>query len=156
MFVVPYDALVDDVAVAVPACFNDSRRQANEDAGTISGMGVPCISDEPPAAATAYVLDRKASKGGNTLSCDMGGGTFDVMLRGGIFEVEAAAVGTRLGGEHSALAPLTSAFRIQARDREGHVWKPVCGQAFGDAVRACVVHPLPVNAGNHRNRLALC
>merc|ERR1719482_58247 len=93
---------INDAVVTVPAYFNDSQRQATKDAGTISGMNVLRIINEPTAAAIAYGLDKKASGEKNILIYDMGGGTFDVSLltiEDGIFEVKATAGDTHLGGE---------------------------------------------------------
>ena len=91
---------INDAVVTVPAYFNDSRRQATEDAGTISGMNVLRIINEPTAAAIAYGLDKKGSGERNILIYDMGGGTFDVSLltiEDGIFEVKATAGDTPWG-----------------------------------------------------------
>ena len=88
--------------VTVPAYFNDSQRQATKDAGTISGMEVLRIINEPTAAAIAYGLDKTEEAEKNILIFDLGGGTFDVTLLtidGGIFEVKATAGDTHLGGE---------------------------------------------------------
>merc|ERR1712084_117369 len=71
---------INDAVVTVPAYFNDSQRQATKDAGTISGMNVLRIINEPTAAAIAYGLDKKGSGERNILIYDMGGGTFDVSL----------------------------------------------------------------------------
>merc|ERR1712022_28077 len=93
---------VKDVVVTVPAYFNDSQRQATKDAGTIAGLNVMRIINEPTAAAIAYGLDKKATGERNVLIFDMGGGTFDVSLltiEDGIFEVKATAGDTHLGGE---------------------------------------------------------
>jgi len=93
---------VNDAVVTVPAYFNDSQRQATKDAGTISGMNVLRIINEPTAAAIAYGLDKKVSGERNVLIFDLGGGTFDVSLltiEEGIFEVKATAGDTHLGGE---------------------------------------------------------
>merc|ERR1712088_166333 len=93
---------INDAVVTVPAYFNDSQRQATKDAGTISGMNVLRIINEPTAAAIAYGLDKKGSGERNILIYDMGGGTFDVSLltiEDGIFEVKATAGDTHLGGE---------------------------------------------------------
>jgi len=93
---------VKDVVVTVPAYFNDSQRQATKDAGTIAGLNVLRIINEPTAAAIAYGLDKKASGERNVLIFDLGGGTFDVSLLtidDGIFEVKATAGDTHLGGE---------------------------------------------------------
>merc|ERR1739848_757100 len=88
--------------VTVPAYFNDSQRQATKDAGSIAGLNVLRIINEPTAAAIAYGLDKKGSVERNVLIYDMGGGTFDVSLltiEDGIFEVKATAGDTHLGGE---------------------------------------------------------
>jgi len=98
---------VTDAVVTVPAYFNDSQRQATKDAGTIAGLNVLRIINEPTAAAIAYGLDKKASvsdgKGErNVLIFDLGGGTFDVSIltiEDGIFEVKSTAGDTHLGGE---------------------------------------------------------
>jgi L1 cell adhesion molecule like protein len=93
---------VKDAVVTVPAYFNDSQRQATKDAGTISGMNVLRIINEPTAAAIAYGLDKKGHGERNVLIFDLGGGTFDVSIltiEDGIFEVKSTAVDTHLGGE---------------------------------------------------------
>jgi len=92
---------VTDAVVTVPAYFNDSQRQATKDAGTISGLNILRIINEPTAAAIAYGLDNQQSEK-NVLIFDLGGGTFDVSLLNiddGIFEVKATAGDTHLGGE---------------------------------------------------------
>jgi len=70
---------VDNAVVTVPAYFNDAQRQATKDAGTIAGLNVLRIINEPTAAAIAYGLDKKA-KEKNILVYDLGGGTFDVSI----------------------------------------------------------------------------
>merc|ERR1712096_377694 len=85
-----------------PAYFNDSQRQATKDAGTISGLNVLRIINEPTAAAIAYGLDKKVGDEKNVLIFDLGGGTFDVSIltiEDGIFEVKSTAGDTHLGGE---------------------------------------------------------
>merc|ERR1711935_818682 len=87
--------------VTVPAYFNDAQRQATKDAGTISGMTVQRIINEPTAAAIAYGMDKKGGEK-NILVFDLGGGTFDVTLLtidNGVFEVLATNGDTHLGGE---------------------------------------------------------
>jgi len=93
---------VKDAVVTVPAYFNDSQRQATKDAGTIAGLNVKRIINEPTAAAIAYGLDKKDQGERNVLIFDLGGGTFDVSLLtidDGIFEVKATNGHTHLGGE---------------------------------------------------------
>ena len=88
--------------VTVPAYFNDAQRQATKDAGTIAGLRVLRVINEPTAAAIAYGLDKKADGEKNVLVYDLGGGTFDVTLLsidGGVFEVKATSGDTHLGGE---------------------------------------------------------
>ncbi|KAJ8604066.1 hypothetical protein CTAYLR_001756 [Chrysophaeum taylorii] len=92
---------VKNAVITVPAYFNDSQRQATKDAGSISGLNVLRIINEPTAAAIAYGLDKKGNER-NVLIFDLGGGTFDVSLltiEEGIFEVKATAGDTHLGGE---------------------------------------------------------
>ncbi|KAG1792222.1 Hsp70 protein-domain-containing protein [Suillus plorans] len=93
---------ISDAIVTIPAYFDDSQRQATKDAGTISGMNVLHIINQPTAAAIAYGLDKKVIGEGNILIFDLGGGTFDVSLltiEEGIFEVKTTAGNTHLGGE---------------------------------------------------------
>jgi len=93
---------IKDAVVTVPAYFNDSQRQATKDAGTIAGLNVLRIINEPTAAAIAYGLDKKSTVERNVLIFDLGGGTFDVSLltiEEGIFEVKATNGHTHLGGE---------------------------------------------------------
>ncbi|XP_077002891.1 heat shock-related 70 kDa protein 2-like [Tamandua tetradactyla] len=95
---------VDHAVITVPAYFSDSQRQATKDAGTIAGLNILRIINEPTAAAIAYGLDRKRSfkHAKNVLIFDLGGGTFDVSIlniREGIFEVKSTAGDTHLGGE---------------------------------------------------------
>merc|ERR1712146_724085 len=88
--------------MGVPAYFNDAQRQATKDAGTIAGINVLRIINEPTAAAIAYGLDRQQAQERNILIFDLGGGTFDVSLLAieeGIFEVRATNGHTHLGGE---------------------------------------------------------
>jgi len=92
---------VKHAVVTVPAYFNDAQRQATKDAGTISGLSVQRIINEPTAAAIAYGLDKKGGEK-NILVFDLGGGTFDVTLLtidNGVFEVLSTNGDTHLGGE---------------------------------------------------------
>ncbi|PIO38660.1 hypothetical protein AB205_0102150 [Aquarana catesbeiana] len=93
---------VTNAVITVPAYFNDSQRHATKDAGTISGLNVLRIINEPTAAAIAYGLDKKVGAERNMLIFDLGGGTFDVSIltiEDGIFEVKSTAGDTHLGGE---------------------------------------------------------
>ena len=95
------DKEISNAVVTVPAYFNDAQRQATKDAGTISGLNVERIINEPTAAAIAYGLDKKGGEK-NILVFDLGGGTFDVTLLtidNGVFEVLATNGDTHLGGE---------------------------------------------------------
>ncbi|KAF9074519.1 heat shock protein 70 family [Rhodocollybia butyracea] len=92
---------VTHAVVTVPAYFNDAQRQATKDAGTIAGLQILRIINEPTAAAIAYGLNKKAGES-QIIVYDLGGGTFDVSLLSiddGVFEVLATAGDTHLGGE---------------------------------------------------------
>jgi molecular chaperone DnaK len=91
---------VNQAVITVPAYFNDSQRQATKDAGTIAGLEVLRIINEPTAAALAYGLDKKQAE--TILVFDLGGGTFDVSVLevgDGVFEVKSTAGDTHLGGD---------------------------------------------------------
>merc|ERR1711953_1657319 len=91
---------VTQAVITVPAYFNDSQRQATLDAGTIAGLEVLRIINEPTAASLAYGLDKKQNE--TILVFDLGGGTFDVSILevgDGIFEVLSTAGDTNLGGD---------------------------------------------------------
>jgi len=92
---------IKNAVVTVPAYFNDAQRQATKDAGTIAGLNVMRIINEPTAAAIAYGLDKKDGER-TILVYDLGGGTFDVSLLSiddGVFEVLATNGDTHLGGQ---------------------------------------------------------
>ncbi|KAL1273566.1 hypothetical protein QQF64_026380 [Cirrhinus molitorella] len=92
---------VTHAVVTVPAYFNDAQRQATKDAGTIAGLTIIRVINEPTAAAIAYGLD-KMGQGKNILVFDLGGGTFDVSLLtidNGVFKVKGTNGDTHLGGE---------------------------------------------------------
>ncbi|PYH45014.1 Hsp70 family ATPase KAR2 [Aspergillus saccharolyticus JOP 1030-1] len=92
---------VTHAVVTVPAYFNDAQRQATKDAGTIAGLNVLRVVNEPTAAAIAYGLDKTDGER-QVIVYDLGGGTFDVSLLSiddGVFEVLATAGDTHLGGE---------------------------------------------------------
>jgi molecular chaperone DnaK len=92
---------VTQAVITVPAYFNDAQRQATKDAGTIAGLEVLRIINEPTAASLAYGLDKK--KNDETIAVyDLGGGTFDIsilQLGEGVFEVKATNGDTHLGGD---------------------------------------------------------
>ncbi|MEM2760235.1 MAG: molecular chaperone DnaK [Nitrososphaerales archaeon] len=91
---------VDKAVITVPAYFNDNQRQATKDAGTIAGLEVVRIINEPTAASLAYGLD-KAEKELKIMVFDFGGGTLDVTIMemgGGVFEVKSTSGDTQLGG----------------------------------------------------------
>ena len=92
---------VNDAVVTVPAYFNDAQRQATKDAGTIAGLDVKRIINEPTAAALAYGLDKKKDE---TIAVyDFGGGTFDISILqvgDGLVEVKATNGDTHLGGDN--------------------------------------------------------
>jgi molecular chaperone HscA len=88
------------VVITVPAYFDDAQRQATKDAGTLAGLKVLRLLNEPTAAAVAYGLDRGSD--GVIAVYDLGGGTFDISilrLSQGVFEVLATAGDTALGGD---------------------------------------------------------
>ncbi len=92
---------VTDAVITVPAYFNDSQRQATKDAGTIAGLNVRRIINEPTAAALAYGLDKKKDE---TIAVyDFGGGTFDISILevgDNVVEVKATNGDTHLGGDN--------------------------------------------------------
>lgn len=93
---------VDKAVITVPAYFNDAQRQATIDAGTIAGLKVLRIINEPTAAAMAYGLEKKKQGEKHVVIFDFGGGTFDISLLcidDGVFEVLATGGDTHLGGE---------------------------------------------------------
>ena len=92
---------VDGAVITVPAYFNDDQRQATKDAGTIAGLDVKRIINEPTAASLAYGLDKESDQ--TILVFDLGGGTFDVSvleIGDGVFEVKATAGDNHLGGDN--------------------------------------------------------
>ncbi|MBD1833741.1 molecular chaperone DnaK [Cyanobacteria bacterium FACHB-472] len=92
---------VDQAVITVPAYFTDAQRQATKDAGTIAGLEVLRIINEPTAAALAYGLDKQDQEQ-RILVFDLGGGTFDVsvlQLGDGVFEVKATSGNNHLGGD---------------------------------------------------------
>ena len=91
---------VTQAVITVPAYFNDSQRQATKDAGTIAGLDVQRIVNEPTAASLAYGLDKKKDE--EIAVYDLGGGTFDISvleIGDGVFEVKATNGDTHLGGD---------------------------------------------------------
>jgi molecular chaperone DnaK len=92
---------VTQAVITVPAYFNDSQRQATKDAGTIAGLEVLRIINEPTAASLAFGLDKKSEE---TIAVyDLGGGTFDISILeigDGVFEVKATNGDTHLGGDN--------------------------------------------------------
>lgn len=92
---------VKEAVITVPAYFTDSQRQATKDAGTIAGLEVKRIINEPTAAALAYGLDKKKEE--KVLVFDLGGGTFDVSIlevSDGVIEVLSTAGNNHLGGDN--------------------------------------------------------
>ncbi len=91
---------VKDVVITVPAYFNDAQRQATKEAGTIAGLNILRIINEPTAASLAYGLDKNRSE--TVLVFDFGGGTFDVSILDvgeGVIEVRSTNGDTHLGGD---------------------------------------------------------
>ncbi|RLN18513.1 luminal-binding protein 4-like [Panicum miliaceum] len=128
---------VTDAVVTVPAYFNDAQRQATKDAGTIAGLNVPRIINEPTAAAIAYGLDKKGAEM-NVLVYDLGGGTFDVSvlsLDRGVFEVLATSGDTHLGGEDFDQRVMDHFIRLIRRKHGRDISKD--GRALGKLRREC-------------------
>jgi molecular chaperone DnaK len=91
---------INKAVITTPAYFNDAQRQATKDAGTIAGLEVLRIINEPTASALAYGIDREGEA--TVLVYDLGGGTFDVSILSlgeGVFEVQATAGNNHLGGD---------------------------------------------------------
>ena len=91
---------ITKAVITVPAYFNDAQRQATKDAGTIAGLEVLRIINEPTASALAYGIDKEGES--TVLVYDLGGGTFDVsilQLGDGVFEVKTTAGNNHLGGD---------------------------------------------------------
>ncbi len=91
---------VTEAVITVPAYFSDAQRQATKDAGTIAGLNVQRIINEPTAAALAYGIDKEDAQ--KIMVYDLGGGTFDVSIldiNGGVIEVLATSGNNRLGGD---------------------------------------------------------
>ncbi|GEQ70233.1 hypothetical protein JCM33374_g3909 [Metschnikowia sp. JCM 33374] len=106
---------VTHAVVTVPAYFNDAQRQATKNAGTIAGLNILRVINEPTAAAIAYGLDKTDER--QIIVYDLGGGTFDVSLLSidsGVFEVLATNGDTHLGGEdfdHNIVKHLVKTFK---------------------------------------------
>ena len=93
---------VTDAVITVPAYFDDAQRTATKEAGTIAGLNVLRIINEPTAAALAYGLDKGGEEDQTILVFDLGGGTFDVSILeigDGVFEVKSTSGDTELGGD---------------------------------------------------------
>ncbi len=96
---------IDSVIITVPAYFNDSQRQATKDAGSIAGLTVKRIINEPTAASLAYAIDLK--KKSKIIVYDFGGGTIDISVldvQNGVIKVLATAGNTHLGGNNFDIA----------------------------------------------------
>jgi len=93
---------VTDAVITVPAYFDDAQRTATKEAGTVAGLNVLRIINEPTAAALAYGLDKGGEADQTILVFDLGGGTFDVSILeigDGVFEVKSTSGDTELGGD---------------------------------------------------------
>jgi len=111
---------ITKAVITVPAYFDDNQRQATKDAGTIAGLEVTRIINEPTAAALAFGLD-KVKQDMKILVFDFGGGTLDVTLMemgGGVFEVMSTSGDTKLGGTDMDLAIMDYA-KEEFRKKEG-------------------------------------
>ena len=92
---------IQKAVITVPAYFDDNQRTATKDAGTIAGLDVVRLVNEPTAASLAYGLDKAEEEDMNIMVYDLGGGTLDVTIMefgGGVFEVRSTSGDTQLGG----------------------------------------------------------
>ena len=92
---------IQKAVITVPAYFDDNQRTATKDAGTIAGLDVVRLVNEPTAASLAYGLDKSEEDDMNIMVYDLGGGTLDVTIMefgGGVFEVRSTSGDTQLGG----------------------------------------------------------
>ena len=92
---------IEKAVITVPAYFDDNQRTATKDAGTIAGLDVVRLVNEPTAASLAYGLDKSEEDDMNIMVYDLGGGTLDVTIMefgGGVFEVRSTSGDTQLGG----------------------------------------------------------
>ena len=92
---------IEKAVITVPAYFDDNQRTATKDAGTIAGLDVVRLVNEPTAASLAYGLDKQDDDDINIMVYDLGGGTLDVTIMefgGGVFEVKSTSGDTQLGG----------------------------------------------------------
>jgi heat shock protein 5 len=132
--------------VTVPAYFNDAQRAATKDAGTIAGLNVLRVVNEPTAAALAYGLDKQSESERQIIVYDLGGGTFDVSILtvdSGVFEVLATAGDTHLGGEdfdNRVINYLSKKFSMSLHDRSSILKLPLTAFRQG-ARRRCHQEP---------------
>lgn len=92
---------IEKAVITVPAYFDDNQRTATKDAGTIAGLDVIRLVNEPTAASLAYGIDKQSDDDVNIMVFDLGGGTLDVTIMefgGGVFEVKSTSGDTKLGG----------------------------------------------------------
>lgn len=92
---------IEKAVITVPAYFDDNQRTATKDAGTIAGLDVVRLVNEPTAASLAYGIDKQSDDDVNIMVFDLGGGTLDVTIMefgGGVFEVKSTSGDTQLGG----------------------------------------------------------
>lgn len=92
---------IEKAVITVPAYFDDNQRTATKDAGTIAGLDVVRLVNEPTAASLAYGIDKQDDDDLNIMVYDLGGGTLDVTIMefgGGVFEVKSTSGDTKLGG----------------------------------------------------------
>ncbi len=112
---------INKAVITVPAYFNDNQRQATKDAGTIAGLDVVRIINEPTSASLAFGFDAKHKEDMKVLVFDLGGGTLDVTIMemgGGVLEVMSTSGDTKLGGEDMDSA-ITAYVIDEFRKKEG-------------------------------------
>jgi Fe-S protein assembly chaperone HscA len=154
---------ISRAVITVPAYFNDSQRQATKDAGTIAGLDVVRIINEPTAASLAYGLQQRTQ--GTIAVYDLGGGTFDISilkLKDGIFEVLSTNGNTHLGGDdfdHVVAEVLLKDIRAQhglSLEKYDDAMQAVRLEAertkirLSDEQRATAVVELPEGKGTYR------
>lgn len=110
---------IEKAVITVPAYFDDNQRTATKDAGTIAGLDVVRLVNEPTAASLAYGIDKQEEDDLNIMVFDLGGGTLDVTIMefgGGVFEVQSTSGDTQLGGtdmDNAIMEYLSNEFKKQ-------------------------------------------
>ena len=143
---------VTEAVITVPAYFTDAQRQATKNAGTIAGLNVQRIINEPTSAALAYGIDKEESQ--KIMVYDLGGGTFDVSIldiNGGVIEVLATSGNNRLGGDDFDQCICDWLVKEFKRENRIDLSKDLC-------IRLCRTGPLhtPLHPGDYCRHLQTC